>query len=118
MAILGSTFNWGAIISKHLSINTSQAQTPKEGDVSSFHMASYLLDVISTRNIFAGMNLRCHTSELHVHVYFITLWENRYKRSYALICDEFLAKVYFLIVRKEFPHLSLAEIKMIEKVGH
>jgi hypothetical protein len=116
--ILGSNFNWGAIISKQLSINISQAQTPKEGEVLTFYMASYLLDVICARNIFAGMNLSWHVSELHVHVYFNILWENRYKRSYALICDEFLARVYFLIFRKECPRLSVAAKKMIEKVGH
>jgi hypothetical protein len=118
VAISRSSFNWGAIISKKLSINLSQAQTPKEGEVLTFYMASYLLDVICTRNIFAGMNLSWHISELPVHVYFSILWENRYKRSYALICDEFIARVYFIIFRKEFPRLSVAEKKMIAKVGH
>ena len=93
MAISGSSFNWGAIISKKLSINLSQAQTPNEGEVLNFYMASYLLDVICARNIFASMNLSWHISRLHVHVYFIILWENRYKRSYSLICNEFIARV-------------------------
>jgi IS4 transposase len=30
---------------------------------------------------------------LLVHVYFNILWENRYKKSYALIFDEFIARV-------------------------
>jgi len=58
MTISKSRFNWGAIISKQLSTNILQAQTPKDGEASAFHMASYLLDVIYARNIFAGMNLR------------------------------------------------------------
>jgi hypothetical protein len=57
MAISGSSFNWGAIVSKQLSINILQAQRPKQGDVPIFYMASYLLDVICARNVFAGMNL-------------------------------------------------------------
>jgi hypothetical protein len=118
VAISGRSFNWGAIISKQLSINLSQAQTPKEGEVLTFYMASYLLDVICARNIFAGMNLSWHIFELPVHVYFNILWENRYKRSYALICDEFIARVYFIIFRKECPRLSVVEKKMIAKVGH
>jgi hypothetical protein len=79
VAISGSSFNWGAIISKQLSINILQAQTPKDGETSVFYMASYLLDVICVRNVFAGMNLSWHVVELPVHVYFNILWENRYK---------------------------------------
>jgi hypothetical protein len=58
MAISGSSFNLGAIISKQLSINILQAQTPKYGETSILHMESYMLDVICGRNVFAGMNLR------------------------------------------------------------
>lgn len=71
-------FNWGDIISKHLRICVQQAQTSKEGETQDFYMASYLLDVICARNIFAGMNLISHVTELPVHVYFNILWENRY----------------------------------------
>jgi hypothetical protein len=62
--ISGSSFNWGAIISKQLSTNILQAQMPKDGETPTFHMVSYLLDVICARNIFAGMNLRWHIAEL------------------------------------------------------
>jgi hypothetical protein len=118
MEISIRSFNWGAIISKQLSINLSQAQTSKEGEVLTFYMVSYLVDVICARNVFAGMNLSWYISKFPVHVYFSILWENRYKRSYALICDEFIARVYFFIFRKEFPRLSVAEKKMIAKIGH
>jgi hypothetical protein len=57
IAISGSSFNWGAIISKQLSINILQAHTPKEGETSVFFMAYYLLDMIYARNSFACMNL-------------------------------------------------------------
>jgi hypothetical protein len=82
-----------------------QAQTPKEGEAPTFHMASYLLDVICTRNVFTSMNLSWHVTELLVHVYFIIMWDNRYKKYYALICDEFIARVYFIIFKKECPRL-------------
>jgi hypothetical protein len=118
VAISGSSFNWGEIISKQLSTSILQAQTPKEGEAPAFHMASYLLDVICARNVFTGMNLSWHVAELPVHVYFNILWENRYKKSYALICDEFIARVYFIIFKKECPRLSVAAKKMISKVGH
>jgi hypothetical protein len=81
-------------------------------------MASYLLDVIYARNIFAGMNLSWHVTELPVHVYFNILWENRYKKSDALNFDEFIAWVYFIIFKKECPRLSIAAKKMISKLVH
>jgi hypothetical protein len=118
VAIIESSFNWEAIISKQLSICVQQDQTPKEGETPTFYMASYLLDVMCTRNIFIGMNLSWHVAELPVHVYFNVLWENRYKKSYALICDEFIARIYFILFKKECPRLSVAAKKMIAKVGH
>jgi hypothetical protein len=83
-----------------------------------FHMASYLLDVICARNVFVGMNLSWHFVKLPVHVYFNILWENRYKKSYTLICDEFIARIYFIIFKKECPRLFAAAKKMVVKVGH
>jgi hypothetical protein len=90
----------------------------KEGETPTFYMASYLLDVMCAKNIFAGMNLRWHVAELLVHVYFIILWENRYNKSYSLICDEFIAHIYFIIFKKECPRLSVVSKKMISKVCH
>jgi hypothetical protein len=70
VAISGSSFNWGEIISKQLSTCVQQAQTTKEGEVPTFHEASYLLDIIYTRNVFVGMNLNWHVAKLPVHVLF------------------------------------------------
>jgi hypothetical protein len=78
-------------------------------------MASYLLDVMCARNVFTGMNLIWHFSELPVHVYFSILWENMYKKSYTLICDEFIALIHFIISKKECPRLSAATKKMIAR---
>jgi hypothetical protein len=66
--ISGSGFNWGVIISKQLSIYIQQAQKPKEGNTTTFYMASYLLDVMCARNIFDDINLSWHVAELPVHV--------------------------------------------------
>ena len=90
----------------------------KEGEVPTFHMASYLLDVIHVRNVFIDINLSWHVVDLPVHVYFNILWENRYKKSHALICDEFIARIYYILFKKECSRLSVTTKKMIEKVGH
>jgi ribonuclease HI len=118
IAISGTSFNWGAIISKQLITCILQAQQLKEGETHAFDMASYLLYVICARNAFTGMNLSWHTSKLLVHVYFNILWENRYKISYSLICDQFIAPIHFLLFKKECPRLSDAAKKVISKVGH
>jgi hypothetical protein len=118
VAISGSSFNWGAIISKKLSICIQQDQTLKEGETPSFYMASYLLDVMCGRNIFSRMNLSWHIVELPIHIYFNILWENRYKKSYSLIYDEFIAQIYFIPFNKECPRLSNTTKKTISKVGH
>jgi hypothetical protein len=118
VAISRRSFNWGSIISKQLNTCIQQAQMPKEGDTPSFYMASYLLDVICARNAFVGMNLMWHSSELPVHVYFSILWENKYNKSYSLICDQFIARIHFMLFKKEFPRLSVATKKVISKVGH
>jgi hypothetical protein len=81
-------------------------------------MTSFLLDVIYARNVFLGMNLSWHIIELPIHVYFRILWENKYKKFYAMICDEFIARIHFIISRQNCPRLSVATKKMISKVGH
>jgi hypothetical protein len=118
VVISRSNFNWGEIISKQLRICVQWAQMPKEGEAPTFYMASYFLDVMCASNIFANMNLSWHVSKLPVHVYFIILWENMYKKYYALICDEFIARIHFIIFKKECPRLSAVAKKMVEKIGH
>jgi len=96
VVISGSGFNWGDIISKKLSICIQQDQMPKEGETPTFYMDSFLLDFMCARNIFTSMNLIWHIAELPVHIYLNILWENRYKKSYSLICDEFISRIYFI----------------------
>jgi hypothetical protein len=115
VAIVGRNFSWGAIISKQLIICVQQAQTSK---ALTFYMASYLLDVMSARNIFVDMNLSWHVAKLPIHIYFSVLWENKYKKYYSLICDELIARIYFILVKKECPRLLEVAKKMISKVGH
>jgi hypothetical protein len=115
---LGSSFNWGAIISKQLSICVQQAQTPKEGEAPTFYMASYLLDVMCARNVFADMNLRWHVAELPVHVYFNILWENRYKNLMHSSAMNSSPTFILLFLRRNAQDYLQTAKKMIEKVGH
>jgi hypothetical protein len=56
--------------------------------------------------------------ELPVHMYFSILWENRYKKSYAMICDLFLAKLYFIIFHQECPRISKQAKKIISLINN
>jgi hypothetical protein len=40
------------------------------------------------------------------------------QNSYSLICDEFIARIYFILFKRECPRLSTATKNMISKVGH
>ena len=81
-------------------------------------MASYLLNVMCTRNFFASMNLSWHVAELPIHVYFNMLWENRYKKYYVVICDHFIVPIYLSLFKREYPRLSDEAKKVIVKIGH
>jgi len=76
-------------------------------------MASYLLDVMCAKNIFVNMNLSWHASEIPVHIYFIILWDNMYKKSYSLICDELIMHIHFIPFKKEYLRLSVVTKKVI-----
>jgi hypothetical protein len=64
------------------------------------------------------MNLSWHVAKLSIHVYFNILWDNRYKKSYSLICNEFITCIYFILFKKECLRLSVVAKKMISKVVH
>jgi hypothetical protein len=89
----------------------------KEGEAPTFYMALYLLNVMCTRNVFIEMNLRWNVVEIPIYIYFNVLWENKYKKYYSLIYDEFIAQIYFILF-KECPRLSATTKKMISKVGN
>jgi hypothetical protein len=118
MEIIGRSFKLGPIISKKLSIGVHQAHTSKEGEAPTFYLASYLLNVMCARNVSVGMNLRWNVAELMVHIYFNILCENMYKTSYALICNEFITCIHFIIFKKECPRLSAEAKKIITNIGH
>ena len=118
VAISSTSFNCSPIISKQLSTCIWQAQTLKKAEALSLYMASYLLDVICARNVFSGMNLNWHSSKLPVHVYLSILWENRYKKSYSLICDHFITHIYLFLFKKECLRLLDESKKVISKVRH
>jgi hypothetical protein len=118
VAISGSIFNWGHHHFKTIEYQSRASSKTESRRSALLFMASYLLDVICARNIFPGMGLSWHVSELLFHVYFSILWENMYKKSYAMICDEFLAKGILHYFQAKFPKTFKSTKRVISRIGH
>jgi hypothetical protein len=103
---------------------TTEHQHPIGPDTKGWRNTSFPHGIVPVgRNLcdkkrFHRYEFKLACCKLPVHVYFSILWENRYKFFYAMICDEFIARVHFIIFRKECPRLSATAKKMISKVGH
>jgi hypothetical protein len=80
-------------------------------------MASYFLNVVCARNSFLGIHIYWNYLEVPMHVYFLMLWENKYKKYYRLICVSFLSQLYFVIFRKECLRVTDHTKKMINYIG-
>jgi hypothetical protein len=46
------------------------------------------------------------------------LWENVYRKSYAMICDLFSSHTYLIIFHQEYPSLSKQEKKILSHIGN
>jgi hypothetical protein len=90
----------------------------KDGEEPTFYMVSFLLDLMCTRNIFhrPKSELACCRDPCPCIIQ--CAMGNRYKKSYSLICDEFITRIYFILFKKEFPRILAIANKMISKVGH
>jgi hypothetical protein len=74
--------------------------------------------IIPTRRNLHKEHLHINESELACHRDTCTCLLHHFvgkqvKKTYSLICDEFIAWVYFIIFKKEFTRLSVASKKMI-----
>jgi len=60
-----------------------RAQKAKENPevVPTFYMASYIVYVVCSSNVFGGLYLSYHVSKALVHVYCQISWENKYKNN-------------------------------------
>jgi hypothetical protein len=90
----------------------------KFGVVATFYMDSYLMDLIYVINRFPELNWSWNMSKPPMHVYCQMIWEKKYKKNYARLCDFFLVPLYRLILCKEFPRLSKESMRLIKNIGN
>jgi hypothetical protein len=93
----GSSFNWVDILSTTLTESITVVKETSPGQFPSFHMSSYLLDIMCVRHQYPKMGWAWKPTDLSMHIYCKVLWEHKYMMKYHMICDHFLAPLYELI---------------------
>jgi hypothetical protein len=105
-ANMGSTFNWPNIISTSLE---DSIRTVKENIVNkftSFHMSSYLLDMVCVCHQYPKMEWAWKPTNLPIQIYYKVCWEHKYRTKYHKICDYFLAPLYQCIFDSPTPCMT------------
>jgi hypothetical protein len=90
-------FNWVTILSQSMHKALEKAKQPNYVIFPTFHMASCLLNLICASNPFSRMSWFWNIASNPFHVYCQSLWENKYKKNYAQIFDNFFAPLYKLL---------------------
>jgi hypothetical protein len=93
-------FNSLTILSHFLQKALEKDNKPNFEILATIYMASYLLDNICDNNPFVGKHWFWNIAGNPVHVYYQSLWENKYKKNCAKICDDFFAHIYKLLFCK------------------
>ena len=80
-------------------------------------MSSYFMDIICGGQHFLGMNWEWKQSLPPVYVYFIDLWDTRYKYDYTRICNNFLVQLQAILTCEPMPCMSQDVIDVVSKMG-
>jgi hypothetical protein len=83
-----------------------------------FYMGLYLLDIICASNPFPRLNWNWNIAKTPIHVHCQAMWENKYKRNYAQLCDFFIAPLYRLIFCRECPWQSREAMKLLRSIDN
>ena len=108
---LGSSLNWGELISSSLDLQLKKAQ--KEHN---FFMSSYLLDVMCASKEYPSLGWKWKSGLSSIHVYCKMLWKNKYK-DYDLICNGLFSTIYQVFFGEEAPCLSPKGQKIVKEYG-
>jgi hypothetical protein len=78
----GSLFDWANILSSMLKeeITINHHMAPR--NFPSFHMSSYLLDMMCVIHAYSRMGWYSHPSDPLIHIYYKVLWEHKYRFKY------------------------------------
>jgi hypothetical protein len=93
----GLSFNWDDILSSNLTEAITAVVEAQPGTFPSFHMSSYLMDIMCVSHQYPNMGWKWKPSDESIHIYCKVLWEHKYKMEYQKICEHFLAPLYEFI---------------------
>jgi hypothetical protein len=88
------SFNWEDILSENLKDVISIVTPTQPGSFPSFHMASYLLDIMCIAHKYPNMRWIFLPTDVVIHIYCKVIWEHKYRTYYQRICEDFLAPLY------------------------
>jgi hypothetical protein len=93
----------GDILSTSLEEAIRAVKETIPGKFPSFHMSSYLLDMVCICHTYPQMGWAWQPSNPPIHIYCKVLWEHKYRTKYHKICDHFLAPLFHLIFDSPAP---------------
>jgi hypothetical protein len=116
-ADVGVSFNWENILSKNLTASISTVTQEKPKTFPSFHMSSYLLDIMCTTHRYPNIGWSWLSSNTSIHIYCKVLWEHKYCTKYQRICEHFLDHLYEFIFCTTPPCMIEKSIEVIRRIG-
>jgi hypothetical protein len=87
------------------------------GKYPSFHMASYLLDMMCLVHAYPEMGWAWKPTELPIHVYCKVLWEHKYHTKYQKICEKFLFPYFSYCSAHPHPSYSEKDQTIVGRIG-
>jgi hypothetical protein len=90
-----------------------EAQT---GNFLSFHMSSYLLDIMCVFHQYPKMGWKWKPSNETIHIYCKVILDHKYMMKYRNICEHFLDPLYMFIFFTLSPCMTNREITFIKRI--
>jgi hypothetical protein len=116
-AHVGVSFNWADIFSENIKDVISAVTQAQPGSFPSFHMSSYLLDIMCITHKYPNMGWSWFPVDVVIHIYCKVLWEHKYQTNYQRIYEHFLAPLYEFIFCTSPPCMTDKAIIVIRRIG-
>jgi hypothetical protein len=113
----GSMFNWVDILSIILVESITVVKETKPEKFPSFHMVSYLLDIMCIPHQYPKMGWAWKPVDSSIHIYYKVLWEHNYIIEYHKIYNHFLAPMYEFIFCAPTLCMTDKVLEIIQNIG-
>jgi hypothetical protein len=113
----GMKFNWADILSKNLAEAIAFVKNIEPRTFPSFHMSSYLLDIMCVVHRYPKMGWAWQPTEPSIHIYCKVLWEHKHRTEYHKICNHFFPPLYEFIFCAPAPCMTEKALSIIKNIG-